>query len=227
MGHIAHGISAAVGRDLRDALIIDQSRVGARAADDELRLFFACDLLQRVIVDPSILTHTVENMVIELAEPVGRRTVCQMAALVEPHGKDLVAGLEDRRKDRMVCGRTRIALDIDMFRAEKRFRPLPCQPFQLVCDLRACLVAGTRKPFKGLIGENASGHFHDRDRHDALGCDHLDAGFLPGKFLINERRKFRIGPSCFFNMHFMVSFLFRRHYRAKRPPRINAAALIG
>src|SRR5437868_4803963 len=70
--HVDHELGANLLRHLGKRLELDDTRIGAGAGDDHLRLLLARDLLHARLVDSTVVTDTVVNRVIEKSGEVDR-----------------------------------------------------------------------------------------------------------------------------------------------------------
>ena len=86
MRHVDEEKSACVLRDFRDPREIDDSRVGACAGNDHLRLMFSRQPLDFVVVDRfGIFGHTVGDEFVGLARKIKGMAVRQVAAMRKIH----------------------------------------------------------------------------------------------------------------------------------------------
>ena len=199
VGHVDHEVCADFFGDLADPLVIDETGISAGAGNDEFRLIFFRFGLQSIVVDLlSLGVHCVEVEVVDLADPVGRRTVGQVAALIQSHGEDFVTGLQDRSEYAVVGGRTGVGLNIGMFCAEEFAGSLAGKTLDLVGDFGAGLEPLSGVPFEGLVGEDAAGEFHNGQGSRGLGSDHFNAVLLAGQFFIEKSGEDGVGSSCIF-----------------------------
>ena len=128
MGHVHHHQAADLVAYLADTAEVDPSRIRACTGKQDLRLHFRRLALQRVIVEHlGRFVDGVRHDVVEFAGKVHRRTVREMAALVERHRENRVAGLENREVHGHVCRTAAVRLHIRMLRAKEFARPLPGQ----------------------------------------------------------------------------------------------------
>ena len=89
---------------MRNALIIDQTRIRGSTGNDQLRANFLCGLLELIIIDLlGLRIDTVKIVMIDLAYLVCGGTVGQVSTLVKTHRKDLIARLQNGSKYRVVC----------------------------------------------------------------------------------------------------------------------------
>ena len=89
--------------DLPHAGKIDDARIGAAAADDQLRPLLLGQLLQIVVVDGlGFLGHAIRNDLVGLAGKIQMMAVREMSAVRQVQSEDGVARLQHRR-DRLPC----------------------------------------------------------------------------------------------------------------------------
>ena len=82
--------------DLAHAGKINDSRIGAASADDQLGAFFLGQLLQIVVVDGlSFLGHAIGNDAVGLAGKIQMMAVGEMSAMRQIQSENGVAGLQD------------------------------------------------------------------------------------------------------------------------------------
>ncbi len=93
MSDISHEDCAASVGSFPELLKVDRSSVSGSACDDQLRLCLYRDPLELVIVDEAVLIHAVRNDIEVSAGDVGSAAVCEMAALIEVHAHQSIAGL--------------------------------------------------------------------------------------------------------------------------------------
>ena len=162
MGHVTHRVGAHVSSNLTNAFIVNQARVRTSTTDNQLGLLAVSDLLHRLIVNfAGFLVATVEHMVVHLAGPVGGATMAQMTSLVQIHGQNLVADVQHRGVNRVVCSGAGVGLHIDVLSAIQFLGTLAGQCLHLVGEFAAGLVTGTGIAFQGLVGEDATVQFQN------------------------------------------------------------------
>ena len=66
-----------------------------------------------------------------------------------------------------------------MFGSKELPRPLACQLFHLIRNMRACLESPAWITLQRLVGKYTSGQLHDGQRRRTFGSDHLDVMLLP------------------------------------------------
>ena len=73
VSHVHHKVCAYLFRNFCDALIVDQSGIGAGPCDNQFRLIFFCFFFQCIVINQLRLRiHRIELKVIDLAHPVCR-----------------------------------------------------------------------------------------------------------------------------------------------------------
>jgi hypothetical protein len=109
--------------DLAHALEINDARIGAGADGDHLRLVFARQRRELVVINP--LVPGADAVVDDLEKPAGEIrlvAVREMAAMGQIHRQHLVAGLEHGEINGHVRLAAGVRLDVGVFRAEQFFR---------------------------------------------------------------------------------------------------------
>ena len=176
--------------DVGDALIVDE----AGTSDDHLGLLFLGQTLHLVVVDQLGLgVDTVEHVMIDLADPVGGAAVSEVAALIQTHAQDLVTGLQNRSENTVVGSGAGVGLDVDVLGAKELLGTLPCQLLNHVGHFAAGLEPLSGITFQGLVGEDAAGKLHYRERGGAFRGDHLDVVLLTIQFLVYQSCQLGIG----------------------------------
>ena len=158
------------------------ARNGRAAGDDQLGLVLGRKLGDLVVVDPQVLlAHAVLDRVEPLARLVGRRAVGQVAAGVEAHAQDGVAGLDQRLEHALVGLAARIRLHVGEAAAEQLLGPLDGQVLGDVDILAAAIVALARIAFGVFVGHHRALRLHHGAGDDVFGGDQLDLVALAAK----------------------------------------------
>ena len=114
--------------DLPHAGEIDDARIRAAPADDQLRPLFLRQLFQIVVVDGlGFLGHAIRNDAISLAGKIQMMAVGKMSAVGQVESENGVAGLQHRRVGLHVGLRPGVRLHVGVFRSKKLLGPLPRQ----------------------------------------------------------------------------------------------------
>ena len=128
VGHVNQEKRANLVRDLAEPLEIDDARISRTARDDQARLVLAGKPLDLLVVDKPILAaHAIMNGVEPFAGHVRRGSVRQVAARVDAHAEDGIAGLQNSEKDALVGLAARVGLHIREVAAEHLFRAVDRQ----------------------------------------------------------------------------------------------------
>ena len=192
--HVDHEVGAHGVRDLREALEVDDARVGGGAGDDDLGLFGLGLLGDGVVVDAlGPLVDAVGDDVIELAGEVGGRAVREVPAVVEGHAHDLVARLHERGQRRVVRLRPGVRLHVGKARPEELLGALASEVLHLVDRPAAAVVALAGQALGVLVGEWGPDCLHHRLGDEVLGRDELDRGALAAQLVAHGREDLRIG----------------------------------
>ena len=105
---------------------------------------------------------------VEAAADVDRRAVGQVAALVQAHAEDGVAGVEHGQVGGQVGVGAGVGLDVGVLGAEQLAGPPPGQVLDLVDDAVAAVVPLAGVALRVLVGEHRPGGGHHRPRGEIL-----------------------------------------------------------
>ena len=178
--------------DLPHAREVDDARIGAAAADDQLGPLALGNLLQLVVVDGlGFARHAVGNDLVGLAGEVQRMSVRKMAAVGEVQSEDGVAGLNDRGVRRHVGGGTGVRLHVGVLGAEELFGAVARQVLHHVGELASPVVAPAGIAFGVLVGEDRAGRFQHGFAHKVFGGDQFQAFVLTALFILDSLRDLR------------------------------------
>ena len=167
--------------DLPERQRVDDPGVGGGAGHDELGPFAPGHVGDLVEVDDLAglvrvvggRRHPVGDEAPHLGGDAGRGAVGQVTAVVEPHGQDGVARLEERLVDGQVGVGPGMGLDVGVLGPEQRVEAAPGQVLDLVDDLVAAVVAAARIALGVLVGEDRTGGGQDGGRGEVLRGDEL------------------------------------------------------
>src|SRR5207302_7081014 len=123
---------------------------------------------------------------VELAAEVDRRPVREVAALVELHAHELVAGLEQGEVDGHVRRRPGVGLDVGMLGTEELLAARARQLLDLVDDRVAAVVALAGVALGVLVGEDRARGLQHLSRGEVLRRDQLERGVLPLEFSVDD-----------------------------------------
>src|SRR5207248_2437570 len=133
-----------------------------------------------VVVEALVaLGHAVRDEVVKLSAEVDRRAVGEMAALVELHPHELVAGVEEGEVDGHVGGGPRVGLHVRVLRAEQLLAARARELLDVVDDVVAAVVALARIALGVLVGEDRTRRLEHLARGEVLRGDELQCGVLP------------------------------------------------
>ena len=117
----------------------------------------------------------------------------QVPAVVEPHGQDGGAGLEQRLVDGEIGVGAGVGLHVGVVGPEQGGGPVAGQVLDLVDDLVAAVVALARVALGVLVGQHrARGGQHGRGG-EVLRGDELQRGLLPVLLLMDESGHLGVG----------------------------------
>ena len=154
------------------------------------------ELLDFIVINGfGVFVDSVGNNVVELSAEVHLVTVGQVAAVVEAHGEDGVAGLDEGE----VCGHVRLGagvrLDVCCFCTEEFAGAFDGDLFDFIDEFAAVVVALRRISFGILVGEDGALGGADGAAGVVLGCDQLNAFELADGFLVDPLGDFGIGAA--------------------------------
>ena len=179
--------------DLPHAREVDDARIGAAAADDQLGPLAFGDLLQLVVVDGlGFARHAVGNDLVGLAGEVQRMSVREMPAVGEVQAKDGVAGLNDRGIGRHVGGGAGVRLHVGVLGAEELLGAVAGQVLDHVGELASAVIALAGIAFGVLVGEDRACRFQHGFADKVLRGDQLQAFVLAALFVLDSLRDLRI-----------------------------------
>ena len=119
VSHVDHQQRADRVGDLPEAGEVELARIGRPAGEDQLRAELLGEARQRVHVDARVVVrHAIGDDVVEAAGEVEPHAVGEVAAVVELHAEDAVAGLEQRVERGGVGLGARVRLDVRVLGAE-------------------------------------------------------------------------------------------------------------
>ncbi len=163
---------------------IENPRIGAAAADDELRLLAAGGLGEFVVVDDlGVLAHTVGGDTVELAGKIQLVSVCQMAAVRQIEAEDGIARLKDGHIGRRIGLRAGVRLHVGVFGAENLLGAVAGQVLDHVREFATTVVAFARIAFRVLIREDGACGLQHGAADEVLRRNHLQPLVLAGDFV--------------------------------------------
>ena len=172
--------------NLAHAREVDDARIGAAAADDQLGLLALGNLLQFVVVDGfGFLGHAVGDDLVGLAGEVQLMSVREVAAVREVQAQDGVAGLDDGRIGRHVGRRAGVRLHVGVLGAEELLGAIARQVLHHVGELASAVVALAGIAFGVLVGEDRARGFQHGFADEVFGGDQLQAFVLAAFFVLD------------------------------------------
>ena len=173
---------------------VDDARVRGGARDDQTGA-----LAHREVADLVVVEHfggvvdAVRDEVVHAAAEVDRRSVREVAALVEAHAHHLVARLEQRHERGHVRVGARVRLHVGALGAEERARAFARQVLGVVDDVVTAVVALAGIALGVLVGEHRALRFEHRTRREVLGGDQLDRRVLAFQLALDDARDLWVG----------------------------------
>ncbi len=193
VGHVDEEEGTDAIRNLAHLGEVDDAGDGAAACDDQLRLMLGRKLGELVVVQRQVLLpHAILDSVEPLAGLVWGGAVGEVAAGVERHAKDGVAGLDQRLEDALVGLGTGVRLDVSEGAVEKLLRPVNCQVLGHVDELAAAVVALARVAFGILVGHHRALRLHHGAGDDVFAGDQFDLMALAAEFLSDGAVEFGV-----------------------------------
>ena len=154
MRHIDHEDSTDLVGKTTHAGVIPFTGVGAGTADNEAGTLAACEFLHLLVVDTTCCRiHIVAQGVEHQAGEVHGASVREVAAVVEVHTHEFVAGIEHRHEHRHVGLRSRMGLHIGVFCTEKLFKTVLGEGLGLINNLAAAIVTVAGIAFGIFVGQ--------------------------------------------------------------------------
>lgn len=132
-------------------------------------------------------------MIVHLAGPVRGAAVAQVSSLVQIHGQDLVARIQNGSIDGVVRRGAGIGLHIDMLGPVKLLGPVTSQGFHLVGKFAAGLIPPAGVSLQGFVRKHATVQFQDLQGNGALGGNHFDVVNLAIQIALDHAVQLGIG----------------------------------
>ena len=155
--------------------------------------FGRCSLRERLDLVEIDQIVVAAHAILDGVEPFARHrrlgAVGEVAAGVERHAEDRVAGLGQRQHHRAVRLRARMRLDVGEAAAEQLLGPLDRQRLDRVRRRAALIVAPARIAFGIFVGEHRALRLEHRAADDILRRDQLDLVLLRGRARRGSRRR--------------------------------------
>ncbi len=152
--------------------------------------FGRCSLrepLDLLHVDGQVLApHVVGDDLVELARDVQLHPVREVAAVVERHAHDLVAGLEQRHVDGVVGLGARVRLHVRVLGAEQLLGAVDRELLGDVHLLAAAVVAAARVALGVLVGEHRARRLEHGLGDEVLRGDHLQRVLLAAQLALEH-----------------------------------------
>ena len=159
---------------------VDEAGVRGGAGDDHLGPVLQGLRAHMVVVDRlGALDDPVGDRLEPLAREVHRRTVREVSAVLEVHGEDGVARLEQRRVDGEVRGGTGVRLQVRVLGTEQLLRARDADLLGSVDVRAAAVVALVRVALGVLVRQRRSGGCQHRRRCEVLAGDQLQSAPQP------------------------------------------------
>ena len=195
MSHVDEVERADLVRDLPHTCEVDDSRIGAATADDQLGPFLLGKLFQIVVVDGfAFLGHAVWDDAVGLAGKIQMMAVSEVSAVSQVQSEDSVAGLQHGGECFHVGLRAGMGLYVGVLRAKKFLGTLPRQLLHHIGKLASAVVAFAGIAFSIFIGEDRTHGFEHSLADKILGGDQFQAFMLTADFVIDSGGHLRI---CF------------------------------
>ena len=172
---------------------VDDARISAAAADDQLRPLALGNLLQLVVIDGlGFFGNAVGNDLVGLAGEVQRMSVRKVTAVREIQSQHGIARLNHRSVRRHVGGRAGVRLHVGMLGAEELFGAIARQILHHVGELASAVVTLTGISLGILVGEDRAHRLQHGLAHEILRGDQLQPFMLPPLFVFDGFGNLRI-----------------------------------
>ena len=193
MSHVAQQECVDLVGDLPELRGVDRARIGAAAADDQLRAHLLREPQHLVVVDDVRLArHAVVRDRVEPAGEVHLQPVREVAAVRELERQDRLARLQRRHVDRHVRLRARVRLHVRVLRAEQLLRAVDRRLLDLVDDLAAAVVPLAGVTLRVLVRRDGAHRLEHRRPCEVLRRDQLDLATLALELLREQLGYLRI-----------------------------------
>ncbi len=157
VSHVHHQVCAAFPGDGPEFLKIYDTGIRGGSRNYHFGLMAESKLPDLVVIRQSCFRiYAVGNYVIQLTGKVGRAAVGKMAAMVQIHAENSVAGLAQGQIYRKVGLGAAVGLDVGKFSAEQPFCPLYSNAFYNVYVLAAAIVASSGITFSIFVCQYAA-----------------------------------------------------------------------
>ena len=172
--------------DLAHARKIDDARISAAAADDQLRMFSLRDLFQIVVVDGlGFFGDAVRNDLVRLAGKIQGMPVRQMTAMRQIQAENGVARLQDRGIRFHVGLRSGMRLHVGVFGAEQLLRAVARQVLDNVGELAAAVIAFAGISLGILVREDGARGFEHGFADEVFRGNQFQALVLAAGFIVD------------------------------------------
>jgi len=193
MRHIHKKERADFVRNLAHAGEIDDPRIRAAAADNQLRTLRRGDLFQVIVVDGlGFLGYAVRNDLVCLAGEIERMPMREVPAMSKIQTENRVARLQHRRIGRLIGLRSRVRLHVGVLCAKKFLDPLARQFFHHVGKLASAVITLAGIAFRVFVGEHGSGSLKHSLTHKIFRSDQLQPFVLAASFVVDGVGNLRI-----------------------------------
>ncbi len=175
--------------DLAHAREVDDARIRAAAADDQLRPLALGNLFQLVVIDGlGFFGHAVGNDLVGLAGEVQRMSVREVSAVRQVQAQDGVAGLDDGCVRRHVRGRAGVRLHVGVLGAEQLLGAVARQVLDHIGELASPVIALAGIAFGILVGEDRARRLQHGFAHKVFRGDQLQPFMLTALFVLDRLR---------------------------------------
>ena len=167
--------------------------VTSRSRHNHLGTMLQCKLTHVVEVDALITGRdSIRLEVIQNAAGIHRRTVCEVAAVVETKTKNCVAWVQKTEIDSHVCAGTRVWLHVRMICTEEFLHTRDCECFDYVGIDVAAVVTLAGISLGILIREDGSCCLHHCRRGEVLAGNQLQTCGLTNALRLEESKDFGV-----------------------------------
>ena len=165
---------------------VDDPRIRAAAADDQLWAFFLGELFQLVVVNRfGFFRDAVRNDLVGLAGKIQMMPVREVAAMRQVQAEDRVARLQHGGIGFHVGLRSGMRLHVGVLRAKQLLGAVARQVLDDVGKLAAAVVALARISLGIFVREHRAGGFEHGLADEVLGGDQFQAFMLAASLVVN------------------------------------------
>ncbi len=227
MRHIHEELGAAFVGRFAQRLEVEFARVGAMAADHQLRLMHACEPANLIVVDALVfLAHAVGHHFEESAREIHRASVRQVTAMREVHRQNRIARLELREIHGHIGLRARMRLHIGEVRAKQFLGAIDGDLLDYVDVFATAVVACPRQALGVFVGQDGALRLQYRAADGILRRDLFKVVLLPLRLSFDGGRNFGHLAYQVEDIYGLCQHLQENGVTINRPPRDGRMAFV-